>query len=240
MHAAAQGFFVTGSDTGVGKTLCAAALAGCMRAAGLRVAVMKPFETGCAGAPGQRVPRDALLLQAAAACPEPLETICPVALRAPLAPLVAARMEHVHIDLESICEVAADLRQRYDRIVVEGAGGLLVPVAERRTTADLARMLGLPLVVVTRAGLGTINHTLLTLSVARQAGLEVLGVILNRRSRRSGPAERTNPEVLREFANAPLPGTIPFIPAARRRDVDALVRVVRRSLSPDFLQQICC
>ena len=157
---------VTGTDTGIGKTFVACALAHALRAHGRTVAVMKPVETGVVSAP-----EDALRLREAAADPAPLEDICPYRLRAPLAPAVAARAEGVTIDLARLETLIRRRQAAADVLLVEGAGGLLVPIRDGITYADLAARLGLPLLVVAANRLGTINHCALTARVAAAAAL---------------------------------------------------------------------
>src|SRR5262249_45838018 len=143
---------VTGTDTGVGKTFVACALAGALRARGLRVAVLKPVETGVAG-----VPDDALRLRAAAGDPAPLDDVCPYRLRAPLAPAVAARLEGTPLDVGRLAALIPRRAAAADVLLVEGAGGLLVPLTAAATTLDLAVRVGLPVLVVGANRLGTIN-----------------------------------------------------------------------------------
>jgi len=164
-----RGFFVTATDTGVGKTFVTAALATALRARGRDVAVFKPVQSG---ATAEDPSGDAVLLGAD----------CVYAFAAPLAPLVAARAEGRTIELEPILARARELVREHELLLVEGAGGLLVPLADDFDLADLAVALGLPLVIVARAGLGTVNHTLLTIEAARARGLELAGVVLNGRS----------------------------------------------------------
>jgi dethiobiotin synthetase len=164
-----RGYFVTATDTAVGKTVVTAGLATALRARGRDVAVFKPVQSG---ALADDPSGDAALLSAD----------CIYAFSAPLAPLVAARAEGRTIALEPIVKRAEELGREHELLLVEGAGGLLVPLAEDLDLADLAVALGLPLVVVARAGLGTVNHTLLTIEAARVRGLELAGVILNGKS----------------------------------------------------------
>jgi len=161
-----RGYFVTATDTGVGKTFITAALATALRAHGRDVALFKPVQSG---ATADDPSGDAVLLGAD----------CVYGFAASLAPLVAARAEGRTIELEPILARARELAHEHELLLVEGAGGLLVPLADKLDLADLAVALGLPLVVVARAGLGTVNHTLLTIEAARARGLELAGVVLN-------------------------------------------------------------
>lgn len=167
-----SGYFITATDTGVGKTFVTAALAESLRARGLDVAVFKPVQSG---ALADDPSGDAALLGAA----------CIYSFAAPLAPLVAARAAGETIALGPILARARELAREHEILLVEGVGGLLVPLAPGLDVADLAAALGLPLIVVARAGLGTVNHTLLTIEAARARGLDVAGVVLNGESDRS-------------------------------------------------------
>ncbi|MBI2917844.1 MAG: dethiobiotin synthase [Chloroflexi bacterium] len=206
------GIFVTGTDTSVGKSLVAGGLAAVLKGWGIDVGVMKPAETGCRTEKGRRVPEDALFLKEMAGSDDPLEMVNPYALEQPLAPAVAAEMEGVEIRLEVIESAYRQLARRHDLVLVEGAGGLLVPLTGTCFMADLAKLLGLPLLVVSRALLGTINHSLLTVAHARQAGLPVLGLVMNHTTPEGGVAEATNAAALRRWAGAPLLGVIPYLP----------------------------
>jgi len=210
-----RGLFVTGTDTGVGKTEVAAALLRGHRAAGLDVAGMKPAQSGVE--PG--VPSDADRLREAAGGGDDPALVCPYTFAAPLAPGVAARLEGHEISLERILEAARALAARHAALLVEGAGGLLVPLGPRETYADLAVALGLPILVVARAGLGTVNHTALTCEALRARGLAVRGVVLNRPSAATDPSEAHNPAEIERLAAAPVLASLPFVPerAARER-----------------------
>jgi len=210
-----RGLFVTGTDTGVGKTEVAAALVAGWRALGLDVGGMKPAQSGVE--PG--APSDADRLRAAAGGDDPAELVCPYSFAAPLAPGVAARLEGKEISLERVLEAARELGARHAALVVEGAGGLLVPLTERETYADLAVALALPVLVVARAGLGTVNHTALTCEALRARGLEVRGVVLNRPTPGSDPSEPHNPAEIERLAGVRVLASLPHLPdpAARAR-----------------------
>jgi dethiobiotin synthetase len=207
------GVFITGTDTDVGKTWVAAGLTAALRQQGVRAVYFKPVQSGCPIAEGRLLPTDARFAQQLAELDEPLDLLTPITLRLPLAPGVAASEEGRDIDLAQVAQAIGELRQRYDFFVVEGAGGLYVPlVGASFLVLDLIRWLKLPLLVVARAGLGTINHTALTVMAARQAGLPVAGVVLNRASALPGLAERTNPEVITAITGAPILAQVPDTP----------------------------
>ena len=166
-----RSFFVTGTDTGVGKTFVAAGIVRALRRRGIDVGVMKPVASGVV----RGVSRDAVLLKEAAGVRDSLQFINPIGLEPPLAPSVAARVSKSPIDLRRVWFAYGTLAARHDCMVVEGVGGLMVPIKDRYPVAAMAKALGLPIVIVTRPTLGTINHTALTVHAARSHGLEVIG-----------------------------------------------------------------
>ena len=183
--------FITGTDTGVGKTFVGCALAHALRARGRRVAVMKPIETGV-----DDMPEDAVRLRAAANDGQPLDAICPIRLRAPLAPAVAARLEGRTIDVGELVDAIGRRARDADVLLVEGAGGLLVPVDGRATWADVAARAGLPLLIVAANRLGTVNHCALTARVATVAGLAVRGFVLSQPAAETDASAATNAETI--------------------------------------------
>lgn len=214
-----RGYFITGTDTGVGKTVVAAALATALREAGHDVGVMKPVATGCVRRREGLVSEDAEFLAKAADVKEALEEIAPVRLAEPLAPTVAAARAGVVIDLAEVWAAWRRIRAAHDVLLVEGVGGILCPVTPTQTVADLARQFALPLLVVARSGLGTINHAALTVEAARRRGLAVTGIILNRYNHESPDlAEMTNPDEIQRVTGAPVLCLVPNDPATRPQD----------------------
>jgi dethiobiotin synthetase len=206
-----KGIFITGTDTGVGKTLVACGLAAVLKSSGYKIGVLKPAETGCEEKDGRLFPQDAYALKLASGCEEPLERVCPYRLKDPLAPGVAAERSGIKIDLDLIASHYNHLISKYDITIVEGAGGLLVPILPHYTYADLAKLLGLPLLVVAANRLGAINHLLLTLEHAFCRGLKVLGYVFNRLDSRTSLAADTNREALLPLTAVPCLGEIPYI-----------------------------
>lgn len=174
-----RGLFITGTDTGVGKTHVASAIVRRLRQVGVRVGAYKPVASGAENDAGKTTWADVERLRAALAGEFPAERICPQRFVAPLAPPVAARYEGRTVDSTLLRDGALWWREHADLLVVEGAGGLLSPLTDTETNADLAVDLGFPLLVVARQTLGTINHTLLTLEAACRRKLAVAGLILN-------------------------------------------------------------
>lgn len=179
--AACRGLFVTGTDTGVGKTYVAALIARELSAAGHRVGVYKPAASGCRKEKAGLVSDDALALWEAAGRPGPLDDVCPQRFLAPLAPHLAARAEGRELDAVRLRRGIDVWRERSDVVLVEGAGGLMSPIGDEEYVADLAYDFAYPLLVVSADRLGTINHTLQTLITAAsfREGLKVAGIILN-------------------------------------------------------------
>jgi dethiobiotin synthetase len=174
------GLFITATDTGVGKTYVTTLIARALRAAGRKVGAYKPVCSGAdVGPSGSLSWGDVEKLTAALDGPFESERVCPLRLRAPLAPNVAARREGATIDFDRLCAGPRWWQGRVEILLVEGVGGLLCPLTDQQTIADFAQVLGYPLLVVARLGLGTINHTLLTVEAARNRGLEVAGIVLN-------------------------------------------------------------
>ena len=209
------GIFITGTDTGVGKTHVTALILSELRRRGVQAAAFKPIACGAGGR------RDAGIYAAIMNHEQSLDTINPVYLRHPLAPSVAAKLERKRIDLSRILRVYRRLAAEYAVILVEGAGGLLVPIRDNYFVADLARRLELPLLVVARLGLGTINHSLLTVRQARSMGLNVCGIVLNDTvGGRRGLAAKTNIQTVPKLCATPLLGVVPHgengLQAARR------------------------
>ncbi|MEQ8786707.1 MAG: dethiobiotin synthase [Pirellulaceae bacterium] len=176
-----HGLFVTGTGTEVGKTHVAALIAKTLTAAGCRVGVYKPVASGCRLQDGKLICDDAVALWTAAGEPESLEAVCPQCFGPALAPHLAARAEGKEVDAQQLLDGAAWWKDRCDLLIVEGAGGLMSPLAEDVYSADVAHDLGYPVIVVAANELGTINATLQTLITAAtfRDGLNVAGVVLN-------------------------------------------------------------
>lgn len=213
--------FVTGTDTGVGKTFVACAIATALRSRGRRVGVLKPVETGVESAP-----EDAMRLSAAADDRSPLDDVCPYRLRAPLAPDVAARLEDVRIDLDRIAALIERRRASVDVLLIEGAGGLLVPIVDRATWLDLATRLALPMLIVAANRLGTINHCALTARVAQAAGVDVRGVVLSEPVPDPDRSTATNAAAIAHLTGLGVLGSVPHLAtpeqAAATLDIDRI------------------
>ena len=211
------GLFITGTDTEVGKTVVAGGIARVLREAGRRVGVMKPIASGCErrGRFGLVSP-DAEFLAHCGDVPEPLDTVNPIRYREPLAPAVAARRVGRPVNYDRIRQARDRIAARAELLIAEGVGGFLVPLDARRTVADLAVEFGLPVVIVGRAGLGTINHTLLTVEAVRARDLPIAAIVLNGyNADQPSLAEETNPETIARHTGLPAPTVVPQDPQPR-------------------------
>lgn len=226
-----NGIFITGTDTGVGKTYVACLLARLMRSRGIDAGVMKPAETGCRTRNGLLVPSDGMLLKKAAGVADPLELIVPYRFRLPLAPAAAAGLEGASVRMERILSSFERLAGRHDAMIVEGAGGIMVPLTGRTLYADLAARMNLPVLIVARPGLGTLNHTLLTIEALRSRRVLLHGIVINHAvPSRSGLAERTNPRLLERLSGLKVLAQVRY--GARSLPASFDLKCVRPARSP--------
>lgn len=224
-----NGVFVTGTDTGVGKTWVAAGLLAALNARGIRAAGMKPVSCGCETTPEGPRNEDALLLRSCSADPAPpYEVINRYAFDPPVAPHLAARMAGEHIVIDRIRTDLLRIAAQSDYVVVEGAGGWQVPLNETETIADLARALALPIVLVVGMRLGCLSHALLSSEAIRTAGVKLAGWVATPIDPAMALAEE-NIAALQERIAAPLLGRMPHLPAwdagriGKNLDIDALL-----------------
>lgn len=220
----AKGFFITGTDTGVGKTIITAALIKAAKFLCLSACGMKPIETGCLKSESKvkssklkvkeevLIPSDGMFLKEIAGTNDSIDLVTPIRFQNSLAPFPASEIEGITVDIDKIKKAYSELSKKYNAIFVEGIGGLLVPIKKDYSLLDLARDFGLPIIVVSRPGLGTINHTMLTVNYAIKEGLTVAGIIINHSQPTEGSlAEETNPEVIKQLSTVPLLGIFPYL-----------------------------
>jgi dethiobiotin synthetase len=224
-----RGFFLCGTDTGVGKTEVGRAILLRWAALGLRPRALKPVETGVL----DDRPLDALALREACGEPGnslPIDEVCPYRFKLPAAPLVAAEAQGASVDLHKLLEHVARAR-RQGPVLVEAAGGLQVPLAREPAThalltnLDLAARVGLPAVLVARAGLGTINHSVLSVRALRDRAVDVVAVVLNRTQPGGDPSQESNARMIAELARVQVLGPGPFEPDPAKRPA-ALLELV--------------
>ena len=205
-------FFVTATDTGVGKTIVTGGLVRALKKRGCDVGVMKPVTSGAVRRGGALVSEDAEYLRAAAGIDDPVELVSPVLLEEPLAPFAVTQMTGRKVDTGKMLAACTALKFKNKLLFIEGIGGLMVPLKKKYNVVDLAADMDSSLIIVARPNLGTINHTSLTIQCARGAGLQVAGVIFNYcEKRKQGAAELTNAEIIRQVCEVPVLGTIPYL-----------------------------
>jgi len=214
----ALALLITGTDTEVGKTFVGAGLISAFTQMGFRVAPFKPVETGCLQDAGTLIPADARLLESASGTSAPLTVICPYRYSLPVAPWIAAEREHRPVELPVLDQCLDTLKKNHDLVLIETAGGLLVPITQDASFADLARRWKVPVLLVAGSRLGVLNQTLLTIRYLEGAGLRIAGCILNHPfgdhkhtalGEKQVPALETNLGALRRLVSCPV-WDVPF------------------------------
>jgi len=232
-----RGVLVIGTDTDVGKTVLSAALVLGLRDAGIPAGYLKPLASECAPTPDGPVSPDVALVHGLAGLPEAPASLNPVCLDAPLAPLAAARLQGVDLDLATPLAACGEFLATHDYSVIEGVGGLLVPIAPGITFLELSQALALPVLVAARPGLGTINHTLLTIQALRSRGLKVCGFAFSAGSPlpEDDPSLASNHEMIVEFSGAPFLGALPYLGPQEELTTEALTRAALDNLDLTLL-----
>lgn len=209
MNGLNTGFFVTGTDTGCGKTEISLGLMAVLQARGLRVLGMKPVASGCTRGPDGLRNEDALRLLAQGSAPMPYPLVNPFAFEPPIAPHLAAAAAGIEIDLARIEHAYRALADACDRVIVEGVGGWRVPLGPAHSVADLPPLLGLPVILVVGLRLGCLSHALLTVESIRAAGVELAGWVANRIDPEMLMPDE-NLATLRDLIEAPYLGSVPW------------------------------
>ena len=238
MNRACKGVFVAGTDTEVGKTFVSAALVAGLRDQGLDAGYCKPVSTDGVEQGGRLVSPDAIWVAQASGLSDPPLSMNPFCLAHALSPLAAARLEEAELDWEQLLfQVRAGLKG-HEVFICEGVGGVLVPLLPGRTALDLMAELGLGVIIAARPGLGTINHTLLTIRAVRERGLEVLGFIFSgqEEGQDRASANALNSQLIAEFSDAPFLGALPWLenPIATQ-----LAKAAREHLDLEPILQVC-
>lgn len=231
-----KGLFITATDTEIGKTVITGAVAAACKARGLDIGVMKPLASGGVAADGGRlISEDATFLMRAAGLDESQRScVNPVCLKPALTPAVAAATSGVTIDIDSIIAACHTLGRRHERLLIEGVGGITAPLWQDYLLADMMQAVQLPLLIVARPHLGTINHTVLTVEYARQRGLRLAGIVINGwQEERAGVLEQSNLEYITRLTGLPILGQFPLskeisVPEAR---VDGLATLAEQHLN---------
>ena len=224
---ASRGIFVTGTDTGVGKTLVVSALVVCLVQRGIDVGVMKPIETGVARSP--KAQSDGVRLRRVAGSHDPMAEVCPYVFRLPVAPLSASEEERTTVQVTRIIRVFHAMRQKHTLMVVEGVGGVYVPITQAYKVVDLMYKMKLPAVVIGQSGLGGINQALLTIHALRLRKIPVVALVLNQRRPVQTKTARTQEQstmcLLRRFAGVPVVGPLPYSPTVNLNWNEGLARL---------------
>ncbi|MBP2627923.1 MAG: Dethiobiotin synthetase [Firmicutes bacterium] len=238
-----SGLFITATDTDVGKTVITGAIAATFKARGLHVGVMKPIASGAvADGFGKLVAEDATFLMGAAGIGESeRDLVNPLCLSPALTPAVAAVVSGVEVEIPAILKAYQVLAKSYDPILVEGVGGITSPLWQDYLLADLMAELALPVIVVTRPNLGTINHTVLTVEYARRRGLHVAGIIINGWNEGEvSILERSNEEYITHLTGVPILGKFPYSRAISEGEIQSveLAQLAEKHLQMDEIISI--
>lgn len=214
-----KGIFITGTDTSVGKTIVTAGLGILLKNRGINIGIMKPIHTGCIEEKGKLFAPDTELLKTLLDLKEPSETITPYMFKMPVSPLVASEMEEREIITDKIISKYEKISRDHELTLVEGIGGIAVPVKKGQLISDIIRILKLPIIIVTRPYLGTINHTLLTIRFAEINNIKIAGIIVNySESKTMDISEKTNVQVIEKISGIPILGIIPLIKDIQIKD----------------------
>jgi adenosylmethionine-8-amino-7-oxononanoate aminotransferase len=207
------GIFITGTDTGIGKTVVTSGIAHLLLALGHTVGIMKPVQTGAAKRNGQWVSEDMEFIKSAIGCGHngAASFSNPYLLKKPLAPNLAAKLEKTTIKIDSIKKEYEALTAQKQFVLLEGAGGLMVPINEKEFMADVILALGIPIIIVARPNLGTINHTLLSIHNAREMGIEILGLVFNYSQKGTKHGEKEAIQFIKRTSALPVLGVVPYI-----------------------------
>ncbi|MDQ0285801.1 dethiobiotin synthetase [Desulfofundulus luciae] len=239
-----RGCLVTGTDTGVGKTVITAALVGVWRRRGIDAVAIKPVQSGAIEANGQLVPEDVVFYRHVASLPQSIDELNLYRFTPAVSPHLAAKLSGERVEPSRVVDFCRKVLQRHELVLIEGAGGLCVPLSGPDfTVADLARELSLPLLVVARPGLGSINHTVLTVAYAQNRGLPVAGIIINGlKAEEAGPAEKDNPGIIAAMTGVSVLGMVPYLPgvSVEKGSADGLVETVENTVVwEDLVSRIC-
>ena len=205
-----KSYFITGTDTGVGKTTVTAALASCIKKLGIDVGVMKPVATGMPQKSGLKSSDTSILCQACGV-KDAEDIVNPVFLPLPASPYDVSKILDLKFDKEIIFEKFDKLKNKHDMLLVEGIGGILTPLTRDYFVADMVKRMNLDTIIVTRSTLGTLNHTMMTVKTCHDYEIPIKGIIVNNYDEKGGPAERNSPSTLHEITNIPILGILPFV-----------------------------
>ncbi len=222
-----KAFFITGTDTGVGKTSITAGLAGSMRKLGVNVGVMKPIATGIPQKTGFKS-SDVAIIADASSSKDSEDLINPVFLPIPTSPYDATKLLSIPIDMQFILEKFTKLLSLHDVLLVEGIGGIMTPITKNFFVADMIKAMGIETIIVTRATLGTLNHTVLTYQMCKDYDIKVKGLVINNFDEKGTAAEKNSPVTLHEISGLDILGVVPFI--KDYAEIDTMIEVVGKKI----------
>jgi len=213
-----KAYFITGTDTGIGKTAITAGLAGSMRKLGVNVGVMKPIATGIPQKTGFKS-SDVAILADASGTKDSEDLINPVFLPIPTSPYDATKLLSLPVDMPLILTKFTKLLSTHDILLVEGIGGVMTPITKNFFVADMIKAMGVETIIVTRATLGTLNHTMMTYKMCKDYDIKVKGLVINNFDEKGTAAEKNAPVTLHEITGLDILGVVPFIKNYNKIDI---------------------
>lgn len=231
-----RGFFITGTNTGVGKTAVAAGLAWALRRKKINIGVMKPFATANRAFSKKYRSLDTAILARAAGVNDPDNELNPFFYSLAASPLVASQLKReLPVSIEKALQVLHNLAKKHDIMIVEGIGGIMVPLTENESVADFAKRAGLPAIIVSTPMLGTLNHTLLTVMACNEFGINIRGIIVNKMPKKPNIMERNVPEVIERLTGIKVLGTLVFLKGANYSDIG---KTIEKAIDLDSLLSV--
>jgi dethiobiotin synthetase len=227
-----KAYFITGTDTGIGKTAITAGLAGSMRKLGVNVGVMKPVATGIPQKTGLKSSDVAILIEASGT-KDSEDLINPVFLPIPTSPYDATKLLSMAVDMPLILTKFTKLLSKHNVLLVEGIGGIMTPITKNFFVADMIKAMGIEAIIVTRATLGTLNHTMMTYKMCKDYGIKVKGLVINNFDENGTSAEKNAPVTLHEITGLDILGVVPFIKNYEK--IDTMIETVGRNIDVNTL-----
>ena len=222
-----KSYFITGTDTGVGKTAITAALAACIKKLGIDVGVMKPIATGIQQKSDFKS-SDVSILCHACGVDDSEDLVNPIFMPIPASPYDASKMLDITFNKEIIFEKFEKLKQKHKMLLVEGIGGIMTPLSQDYFVADMIKQMNLETIIVTRSTLGTLNHTMMTVNTCHNYEIPIKGIIINNYDEKGSPAEQNSPSTIHEITKIPILGTVPFV--RDYQNIDTMIPVVEKNI----------
>ena len=227
-----KAYFITGTDTGIGKTAITAGLAGSMRKLGVNVGVMKPIATGIQQKTGFKS-SDVAILADASGTKDSEDLINPVFLPIPTSPYDATKLLSLPVDMPLILTKFTKLLSTHDILLVEGIGGVMTPITKNFFVADMIKAMGIETIIVTRATLGTLNHTMMTYKMCKDYDIKIKGLVINNFDEKGTASEKNAPVTLHEITGLNILGVVPFIKNYNK--IDTMIETVGKKIDVNAL-----